>query len=80
MQYIKDGLLNRLDCWIRWLRKDVSWPFPYRRAKNNQPFDKDAVDLCTPNLGGISVEEKWDAYIDWAKSEFPAQRNVYLLK
>lgn len=45
-----------------------------------EPFDKDEVDLCSPNLGGKRVEEKWAAYIDWAKREFPIQCNGYLLK
>lgn len=45
-----------------------------------QSFDADTVDLRAPYLGGKSVEEKWAAYIDWAKREFPVQRSDCLLK
>lgn len=44
-------------------------------CRKYQAFDEGTVDLRAPNLGGISVEEKWAAYIDWAKRKFPAQCN-----
>lgn len=44
------------------------------------PFNIDKIDFWHPDPRGKSVEEKWAAYIDWAKKKFPAQCNGYLLE